>query len=339
MCDLLGVRSGGEGAKPFRQGRFEDLPERPRIPHRYYDGETSTVVVRSEPFGAIATHVVSYGPRDAPPLLLIHGLMTTSYSWRYMFERLGDRFRLVVPDLPGCGRSAIPAAGRRYTAAAVATFLGELQDALRIAGCLTVGNSLGGYLCMRAAVEDPSRFARLATIHPPAFPEPRLVGLHVALRVPGVAAVLERVIRRAPRRWAHRNVHYYDETLKSLEEVREYGAPLASAAGARALVGYLADALDPRALRVFARTLRRRRDRGEGFPVPLMVAYAREDPTVSPKVGRKLQPLLPGSDVHWLAHTSHFAQVDSPDRLATLLAQFLTRPEPQLTRTAAAPSR
>lgn len=53
------------------------------------------------------------------------------------------------------------------------------------------------------------------------------------MKVPGVAAGLRRVVRHDPLRWAHRNVRYYDETLKSLEEAREYGEPLARAAGAR----------------------------------------------------------------------------------------------------------
>ena len=233
--------------QPFEQGRFEDLPERPRVPHRFYDGETSTVLVHSAPLGLIATHVVSYGPRDAPPLLLIHGLMTTSYSWRYLFEPLGERFRLVVPDLPGTGRSAIPAADRPLSATALATFIGELQDTLGIRGCATVGNSLGGSLCLRSALQDPARFARLAVIHPPTF-EPRLVALHLALATPGVGAVLGLVVRHDPLRWAHSQVHYYDETLKSLEEAHEYGDPLAGAAGARAFVRYLRDPLAPRPL-------------------------------------------------------------------------------------------
>jgi pimeloyl-ACP methyl ester carboxylesterase len=327
------MRPGTDRNTPFAQGRFEDLPERPRLAHRYYDGETSTVVVASKPFGEIATHVVSYGPRDAPPLLLIHGLMTTSYSWRYMFDRLGDRFRLVVPDLPGTGRSAVPAPGRRYTAAALATFIGELQDALGIAGCLTAGNSLGGYLCMHAALAEPERFARLAAIHPPALVEPRVVGLHVGIRFPGAKAALTHIVRRAPRRWVHKNVHYYDESLKSLEEAHEYGDPLASAQGAGAFAGYLADSLNPRDLRAFERELRGRRDSGAGFPVALMLAYALEDPTVPPKIGRKLRALVPDAEFHWLEHTSHFIQVDAPDELASLLTDFLVPDERQLART------
>jgi pimeloyl-ACP methyl ester carboxylesterase len=333
------MRAGSEPTTPFAQGRFEDLPERPRLAHRYFEGETATVLVASQPFGEIATHVVFYGPRDAPPLLLIHGLMTTSYSWRYMFERLGDRFRLVVPDLPGAGRSAVPAGRRPYTAGALATFVGELQEALGIAGCLTVGNSLGGYVCLRAALEDRARFARLAVIHPPALLEPRLVALRLGLAVPGAKAILATVVRHAPRRWAHRNVHYYDESLKSLEEAHEYGDPLASAAGAGAFIGYLADTLDPRELHAFGRELRRRRDRGASFPVALMAVYAEQDPTVPPKVGRRLQPLLPDAEWHWLDHTSHFVQVESPERLAVLLTEFLEPGERPITRTGAARSR
>ncbi len=289
------------------------------------DGETSTVLVHSVALGPIATHVVSYGPRDAPPLLLIHGLMTTGYSWRYLFEPLGERFRLIVPDLPGAGRSAIPAAGRRLSGSALGTFIGELQDALGIGGCATVGNSLGGSLCLRSALQDPARFARLAVIHAPMF-EPRLVALHLALAVPGVGAVLARVVRHDPLRWAHRQIHYYDESLKSLEEAHEYGDPLASADGARAFVRYLNDPLAPRPLCTLERELRRRRDSGAGFPLPLMLVYAREDPTVPPKAGRRLQALVPDSDFHWMGETSHFPQVDRPQRLAELLTDFLARP-------------
>ena len=230
----------------------------------------------------------------------------------------------IAPDLPGAGRSE-PAPDRRHDARALATFVGELQAELGLHGCAAVGNSLGGYVCMRRALDDPAAFERLAAIHPPAVVEARLVALHAALRVPGVARALAHVVRRDPPRWAHRNVHYRDETLKSLEEAYEYGNPLATDEGARAFTRYLGESLDPRGLHAFSRELERRRDSGEGFPVPLSLIYAREDPTVPPKVGPKLHALVPDAEFHWLERSSHFAQVDSPDRLAALLVDFLER--------------
>ena len=119
----------------------------------------------------------------------------------------------------------------------------------------------------------------------------------MAIRVPGVAAVLRRVVRHDPYRWAHRNVHYYDETLKSREEAREYGEPLAGAAGARSFTSWLRDSLDPRDLRAFARDLERRRDAGTAFPIPLQLTYAREDPTVKPDNGERLRELAAGRRV------------------------------------------
>ena len=308
--------------KPFEQLRYEQLPLRPRIPHRYFDAEHEDVTVMSQPFGRVRIRVVSRGPRDAPPLLLVHGLMTSSYSWRYLFERLGDSHRLIAPDLPGCGRSdKVPQL--RHSPAALATFIGELQHVLGIHGCAAVGNSLGGYLCMRRALAERASFGRLAVIHAPAFPDARGVALNVALKVPGVAAALRCVVRHDPRRFAHRNVRYYDETLKSVEEAHEYGDPLASAAGARSFTRWLGESLDPRAMRTFIRELGRRRDAGQPFPVPLMLAYAREDPTVASAIGPRLHALVPEARFEWLDHSSHFAQVDSPDRLAALLRTFL----------------
>jgi len=308
--------------EPFEQVPFDDLPQCPRLAHPYYEADTEDVEVDSAAFGRVGVRVVSYGRREAPPLLLVHGLMTSSYSWRYLLEPLADRFRMIAPDLSGSGRSdRLP--DRAHSPRALATFLGELQDTLGLRGCLAAGNSLGGYICMQRALAEPSSFARLVAIHPPAVVQPRLVALHLALRVPGVAAGLSRFVRHDPLRWAHKRVHYYDETLKSLEEAHEYGDPLATRAGAQSFVRDLADALDPRALHAFTRELERRRETGAGFPVPVMLAYSRQDPTISPKVGDELRQLVPDAEFHWLPRTSHFAQVDVPELLAPLLSEFL----------------
>jgi pimeloyl-ACP methyl ester carboxylesterase len=179
---------------------------------------------------------------------------------------------------------------------------------------------------MQRALRAPDSFDRLVVLHAPALPQARLRALHLALRTPGTAAVLRRVVRRDPLRWAHRNVHYYDETLKSLEEAREYGEPLATKAGAESFVRYMADALDPTEMSRFVAELARRRDLGQQFPAPLSLIYAREDPMVPPGIGPRLHQLVPGAEFRWIEHSSHFAHVDSPDEIAALAGEFLQPP-------------
>lgn len=303
--------------KPFARGAFAELPKTPRVAHSYAKSRPRTLELDSRAFGRHSVHLRELG--EGPPLLLIHGLMTSSYSFRYVLEPLSRSYRVIAPDLPGAGRSDKPDAA--YTAAAMARWIVELADALDIRGCRAIGNSLGGYLCMRAVLEDREVFERLVNIHSPGTPDARLWALHAALAVPGVRAALARYVRRDPERWVHRNVHYFDESLKSLEEAREYGAAIASPEGSRAFVRYLGDTLDPRAMRDFVHAL----EQGP-FPIPLQLIYARQDPMVPPRVGDELAALLPGAELRWLEDTSHFAHVDSPERLLAVVEPFLSSP-------------
>ena len=140
------------------------------MPHPYFEARTERVKVTAPELGTLAANVVVHG--SGPPLLLVHGLMTTSYSWRYLIEPLGRRYRLVIPDLPGCGRAS-PAAGH-VRRGRHRRLVGDLQRALGIEGCLAIGNSMGGYLCMRRALRARARSRRLVNIHSPAFPDAKL---------------------------------------------------------------------------------------------------------------------------------------------------------------------
>ena len=48
------------------------------------------------------------GPKDAPTLLLLHGLSSSSRMFEPLFARLSDRYHLVAPDYPGFGHSDWP---------------------------------------------------------------------------------------------------------------------------------------------------------------------------------------------------------------------------------------
>jgi pimeloyl-ACP methyl ester carboxylesterase len=300
---------------PFRRGRFDALPAEPRRPHRYFALPSKQTRVESAPFGALDVHYRELG--SGPPLLLIHGLMTTSYSWRYVIDELARDFRVIAPDLPGCGRSDKPLEPR-YSGSALATFVLELQRALGVRGCPVVGNSMGGYLCMRAALADEGAFSRVVNIHSPGTPDWRYRALGILLGAPGVRALLAWWIRRAPRRWAHRNVHYYDESLKSIEEAAEYGDPLATREGVHAFLNYLSQTFAPAEMASFVTELGAR-----PFPAPLLLLYSRQDPLVPPSVGEALHRLVPAARFQWLEATSHFAHVDTPEAVLAAVRPFL----------------
>ncbi|MCO4743804.1 MAG: alpha/beta fold hydrolase [Proteobacteria bacterium] len=306
--------------KPFEQLPFEDLPLRPRVPHGWAGVKHETVTLRTDAFGEHQVHYVEAG--EGEPLLLVHGLMWRAFSWRYVVEPLSKRYRVIIPDLVGAGLSDAPDVA--YTPEAMAAWLAAFVDALDLRGCRCVGNSLGGYLCMQAALSDPSLFRCLVNLHSPGIPEPRLYALWFAIRIPGLRALFEAFVARDPMRWSHKNVHYYDESLKSVEEVRQVAEPLRTAAGRRAFSHYLADTVSPFAMRQFVRTLQQRRERNLGFPIPLQLVYASSDPMVPPHVGRALAELLPDAEVAWLDEASHFAHVDAVEPFLDAVAEFLS---------------
>lgn len=312
--------------KPFEQLPFADVPEVPRVPHPYFDAEARTLRLASRPFGEVDVHVrVMRGARSSPeteprpPLLLVHGLMTTSYSFRYVLGPLAEHFTVYAPDLVGAGRSTMTDAS--YHPDRVAESIGEMIDALGIRGAPCVGNSMGGYLMMRLALRDHTAVSRLVNLHSPGLPTARMHALSAAFSiVPRSPAIVDWLVRRDPERWVHKNVHYYDETLKSREEHREYARPLVAPLGSRALHRFLSETLDVRHMRGFEAEL----VRAKGvFPIPLQLVYAERDVMVPSVVGRRMSALLPDAKMVWLKEASHFAHVDAPDAFLRAAVPFL----------------
>jgi pimeloyl-ACP methyl ester carboxylesterase len=302
---------------PFRRGRFEDLPERPRVSHPYFAARNERVKVTTPAMGTLGANVVVHGA--GPPLLVVHGLMTSSYSWRYVLEPLGQRFTVYAPDLPGAGSSE-PAPS--YAPQDCADWIGALQRVLGIRGSRVIGNSMGGYLCMRLVLSDPEAMSRLVNVHSPGVPEARLVALRVALALPGARAILRWRVQHDRLRWAHANVHYFDESLKSLEEAHAYGDPLATDGGFAAFFGYLSETMGIGPIREFHATLHDRKARGLRFPVPLAHMYAMKDPMVPPRFGPILSEAT-GSPLTWIEDASHFMHVDAVPRFLPPVLDFL----------------
>ncbi len=306
--------------EPFEQLPFSGLPREPRIPHDYFAWPARDVRVVSRHFGAHRVRVRELG--EGPPLLLLHGLMTSSYSFRYVGAALAARFRVYVPDFVGAGESDMPDV--RYGVTELASWIAELQGALGIRGCDVVANSMAGYLAMRLALDDPQAIGRLVNVHSPGIVLPRLHALHVAMGLPRSESVLRAAVRLDPLRWVHRNVHYYDETLKSLEECRVYAAPLRTDEGLHAFARVLRETMAPASMKTFTADLEVLRRAGEPFPVDMLMLYAERDPMVPAEVGEQLRALVPSARFEWVREASHFMHVDAVPRFLAPTLGFLS---------------
>ena len=63
---------------------------------------------RTTPIDGLSIFYREAGPQDAPTLLLLHGLPSSSRMFEPLFARLSDRYHLVAPDYPGFGHSDWP---------------------------------------------------------------------------------------------------------------------------------------------------------------------------------------------------------------------------------------
>ncbi len=100
-----------------------------------------------------------------PPLILIHGLLGYSFSWRFTLPALASTFRVIAPDLPGAGFSRA-APELDYRLRSIAERLLRFIDVLKIERCHLLGSSHGGAVVMRAATLSPGRVQKLVLVAP-----------------------------------------------------------------------------------------------------------------------------------------------------------------------------
>ncbi|MGB5809099.1 MAG: haloalkane dehalogenase [Polyangiales bacterium] len=129
--------------------RFRDLPDYPYEPHyAEVDG--------------LRMHYVDEGPRDASPVLLLHGEPSWSFLYRHMIEPLvAAGHRTVAPDLIGFGKSDKPTRQSDYTVELHVHWLQQLLDHLALRDITLFGQDWGSTLGLRLAATNDARFSRI----------------------------------------------------------------------------------------------------------------------------------------------------------------------------------
>jgi len=106
----------------------------------------------------VAMHYYCAGRRGTP-VILIHGLGSSAETWAALIPPLSKEFLVYAPDLPGFGRTPLAPEGTNIRTHVL--YLERFLDALGYPRVTLVGNSLGGWIATRFAVEHPERVERL----------------------------------------------------------------------------------------------------------------------------------------------------------------------------------
>lgn len=252
------------------------------------------------------------------PVVLLHGggpgaSGVSNYSRN--IDALAEQFRVIVPDMPGYGRSTKGVDGSDpfgYLADHIAGML----DQLGIGRAHLVGNSYGGACALRLALDTPHRVDKLVLMGPGG------VGTTRGLPTDGLKSLLA----------------YYGGDGPSIDKLRSF---------IRSYLVYDGDAVPesliesryqasidpevvanpplqrPAGLRTLARMDFTRDRRLTQLTTPTLVIWGRDDKVNKPSGARMLGKRLPNADVLVTANTGHWVQWERADFFNAVTAAFL----------------
>lgn len=165
------------------------------------------------------------------PLVLIHGLNSSTYTWKDVFEPLAKNYRVIAVDLKGFGFSGKPDGD--YTRRAQATLVAHLLDYLKVEKAWLAGNSMGGEVVLNFALQNPQRVAGLILIDSAGVNVNGSDSLAPAYsRVPFVGPVLIALALTSDKLVRHGlEKSFYDRAKVTDERVAAYYRPLKTRGG------------------------------------------------------------------------------------------------------------
>lgn len=268
------------------------------------------------PSGA-KVHYRIQGNPDGETLVLLHGSNASLHTWEPWVARLGDELRIVTLDLPGHGLTG-PVPGDDYSQAGMVRFVAEATTALGLERFSLGGNSMGGGVAARFAIEHPERVERLVLVDAGSMPTrtPTDPGLGFTIaRTPVVQNVMLYVSPRDIFAEGLRTA-FADDAVVTPEMVDRYWE-LNRHPGARAAM--LVRFQTPRDSFVA--------DNAARITAPTLILWGREDTLTPPDSGEAYRQAIPGAKLVVYPDVGHIPMEESPDRTAADVMAFFREPE------------
>lgn len=254
---------------------------------------------------------------DAPTLLLLHSSGASHRQWRQLIAQLGQRWRILAPDLFGyrdgpASAAAAPAQGQSIVQDEM-DMLGALLQQQTTGQVHVIGHSYGGAVALELALLHPDRIASLAVYEPVMF---------ALLRDSEQQAAWSEIAQVAQRQVDL--VAAGDLRAAASHFIGYWTAPGGFEAMPEAMQAVVAAGM-PKVADEFAEVLRRR-DAPPDFSrlrMPLLLLCGSETTCAARGVVAELRRRLPGARFVEVAGARHMAPLQQADLVNPLLADFL----------------
>ncbi|SDK57702.1 2-hydroxymuconate semialdehyde hydrolase [Nocardioides sp. YR527] len=256
----------------------------------------------------ISTNYHDVGSGD--PVVLIHGSgpgVTAWANWRLTLPVLGERYRVVAPDVLGFGYTHRPA-DVRYDMETWTDHLIGFLDALGLEHVAIVGNSFGGALALSLATRAPERVSKLVLMGSVGVPFELTAGLDAVWGFePSIEAMRDLL-----------EVFAYDRTLLS-EDLARSRLEAATRPGIQEAFHSMFPA--PRQEAIERMTVEERLIRK--IASPTLVVHGRDDLVIPMSNSLRLLELIDDSQLHVFGRCGHWVQIEHADEFARIVGDFL----------------
>ncbi len=259
-------------------------------------------------------HLAYLDEGSGPPVLLIHGIPTSSLLWRDIIPVLAKTHRAIAPDLLNYGKSDKPD-NADVSIAAQARLLIGLLDALGIRRADVVSHDIGGGVAQIIAVRHPERVKKLVLSNAVCFdswPIPEFK----PLQEPGAEDKMSlEAFTEMLRGFLPQGVHRTESLSPTAVEI--IMEPWSSEDGKRALFRNFRR-LNPEYTQAIADELKH-------LDHDTLILWGREDPFQKPAYAEKLRSTVPNAKLIWIDDAAHWIMEEKPVEVAAALKAFLIK--------------
>ncbi len=257
---------------------------------------------------------------EGPPVLLIHGFGTNSFTWRHVAPDLARDHRVITVDLKGFGQSDKPF-DERYAASDQAELLAQLILDRDLKNLTLVGHSYGGGIVLLLALETDARLkgriAKLVLLDTIAYAQSipvffKLLDTPVVSQLGVRATTADFQVKMALR------IAYYDNSKIGHDEIEAYAGPMKTAAGKHAII-YSARQIMPDDVEAISA-------RYASIELPTLILWCDHDRIVPVGVGLKLKRTLPNAKFGVITACGHMPQEEEPEQTMLQIRDFLGTP-------------